>query len=498
MIFKADKRYLLLPVDREAPKRELILRTEDGKIAADLQVCLSPDSGKLFPYDLRQYRGMTLKSNLDFTPTLTDELPPVLPELYRPRAHFSPRFGWMNDPNGLIYYEDRWHLFFQHNPVGTRWGNMHWGHAVSDDLMRWTEGETVLFPDENGYMYSGSAVEDTENLTGLKENEHNPLLLFYTASPNHGVMDAGKVYTQRLAYSVDGGHTFRKYPKTIVENIARANRDPKVIFCPEWGKWVMALYLEEDEYAILTSDNLLDWQIHQRFSMAGDNECPDFFPLQADGETYWVFCGAHGGYLVGRMDSGKFEPVQEIRRMQDGKCYAAQTYSGVADGRRIRFGWNKSGMGDGMSQGSMTTPHCLTLHRVGEALCLALQPAREVGAVCHSPVRGRDELTLQGGAHKITVTLPANGKSVITLGELKIEADPENGMVTSGELSGTMTGNTLEIIRDVHSVECWCGDFLLCIPFLSGDGALSVCCPGAEMQAWRMDGPFQTGREMVQ
>lgn len=487
MKFTVDKRYLLLPINGKAEKKELILYREDGTPAVDLQLCLDTASGNLFPYDLRECRGQTLECNLDFMPRLSDELPGYQREPHRPLAHFSPRFGWMNDPNGLIYYENRWHAFFQYNPVGIKWGNMHWGHAVSDDLMHWSEEEIALFPDENGYMYSGSAVEDTENLTGLKENVHNPLLLFYTASPNHGVMDAGKVYTQRLAYSVDGGCTFRKYPLAMVENIARANRDPKVIFCEEWNKWLMTLYLEEDEYALLTSDNLLNWRLHQRFRVPGENECPDFFPLTAEGERYWVFIGAHDRYLVGKMDSGIFEPVQEACGLQDGKNYAAQTFSGVPDGRRIRVGWNKSGMENRMCQGAMTTPCCLSLRKAAEGLRLSATPVIEMENICHDEVSGRNEITLTGKAHRILAFLPEKKKTIIAIGGLTVEADTAAGTVSSLGYAGTLSGNMLEIIRDAHSVECWCGDSFLCLPYLAEEGTVSLQCPGGLLRAWRID-----------
>ena len=136
--------------------------------------------------------------------------------------HFTAQKGWINDPNGLILYEGWYHLFYQHNPDDNRWGNMHWGHARSRDLVHWEHLPIALYPEPGYTMYSGSAIEDVRNLTGLKKGGHNPLLLYYTA--------AGEPFEQRVAVSTDGGRTFEKMPGCVIGHIRGENRDPKIVY----------------------------------------------------------------------------------------------------------------------------------------------------------------------------------------------------------------------------------------------------------------------------
>ena len=234
MTCKVERRYLLIPVDEYSLKKKLYF-TEDGVKVRVLEARISARADHFMPYDMREFLSRTLEittqPECDYIPVFSDEPYTGKPyaEKYRPSAHFTARSGWINDPNGLILYEGRYHLFYQHNPVDTIWGNMHWGHAVSEDLVHWEELEEALFPDENGAMFSGSAIADTQNLTGLKCNEHDPLLLFYTAAGGAYEL-SDKQSTQRLAYSTDGGKTFVKYPRAMIETVTPENRDPKVIF----------------------------------------------------------------------------------------------------------------------------------------------------------------------------------------------------------------------------------------------------------------------------
>ena len=322
MKLKVDRRYLILPVSEHAQVKKLCFEDESGKLLYDLDVRLDPVAAQHIYYaDLGRFAGMTLNVRWDpeinFFPQLADELPEAGGETFRPYAHFTANRGWINDPNGLVFYEGKYHLFFQHNPVGMHWGNMHWGHAVSDDLVHWEEKETALFPDEFGTMYSGCAVIDEKNVSGLKRSDHDPLLLFYTAAGDRSMLSQGKEHVQCLAYSTDGGETFEKYQgNPIIDHIIGGNRDPKVIFCPELDAYVMALYLDGETYALFRSENLLNWEIMQKIDLPGDDECPDFFPLYLGGEKYWIFSGASDYYFVGKMAGGQFVPVQEVQRLR--------------------------------------------------------------------------------------------------------------------------------------------------------------------------------------
>lgn len=231
---------------------------------------------------------------------------------------------------------------------------MHWGHAVSRDLVHWQELGDALYPDSLGDMFSGSAIVDYDNLLGLKENEHDVLLLYYTAAGNGRELSAGQPFTQCMAYSTDGARSFKKYSSNpVVPHIKGSNRDPKVIRDPESGKYVMALYLDGDEYALLVSDNLASWKQIQTISLPGDNECPDFYPLyDSDGKIKWVLTGAHDCCLIGSFDpEGGFRAETAPYKFGFGAVYAAQTFSIYERGddgvprvdlsRRLRLSWNR-------------------------------------------------------------------------------------------------------------------------------------------------------------
>ncbi len=312
---------------------------------------------------------------------------------FRPLVHFTVPFGWINDPNGLVAYTSKltgktvYHLFCQHNPYDWVWGNMHWGHAVSDDLMHWEYLGDTLHPDEGGTMFSGSAIVDYDNKSGLKDGAEDVIILFYTCAGSTSVRSAGKQFTQCAAYSTDGGITFKKYEKNpVVPHIAASNRDPKVIWCDEKSCFVMALYLDGNEYCLLTSDNLLDWAELQRIHLDGDAECPDFYPLtSSDGERKWVFSGASHHYLVGGFKDGKFVPCSDAKRLNYGSSsYAAQTYSYPNNTRRIQLAWDReTSYGFDPICGQLGIPCELTLSEENGEYYLCAFPAAEVDrSVC--------------------------------------------------------------------------------------------------------------------
>ncbi|WP_427019082.1 GH32 C-terminal domain-containing protein [Pseudarthrobacter sp. P1] len=247
-------------------------------------------------------------------------------EQYRPAIHFSPQQNWMNDPNGLVYYQGQYHLFFQHNPFGTTWGNMSWGHATSPDLVHWTEQPLAIATDMAQDIFSGSVVVDTTNSSGFGTAENPPLVAVFTsaykdASPLHGLQ------AQSLAYSVDGGQSWTKYANNPVLNRNSANfRDPKVFWYGDaaTGYWVMAAVEAQDHKVLLyKSSNLKDWTELSEFGPAnatgGQWECPDLFPLAVDGDpnnVKWVMVvninpggvagGSAGQYFVGTFDGTTF------------------------------------------------------------------------------------------------------------------------------------------------------------------------------------------------
>lgn len=365
-----SKPCLALPINNDAqPIRVIFSAGGEEKWALDCRLDFENPKYTIYP-DFSRFFGDTEEIELEISPDFEFEAAvrqkPDYDILCRPQLRFSPARGWNNDPNGLSYFGGEYHMFFQHNPVGTTWGNMHWGHAVSKDLIHWAEKDIALYPDPDDHViFSGSAVVDTRNVSGLGEEGRPALLLFYTA--------AGDPYEQRLAYTLDGVNFRRWEGGAVVPNIVGDNRDPKVIWCDELGKYVMALYLTGHTFCLLTSSDMLGWDRLQDIELPGDAECPDFYPLTADdGQRRWIFMGASAHYYVGIIRNGKFEPTQGWRSMQPCEAdepgpatlgYAAQTFSDEPRGRRIRISWiRRQTPQDAPFNQNMSLPHELKLY----------------------------------------------------------------------------------------------------------------------------------------
>ncbi len=307
-------------------------------------------------------------------------------EKYRPQFHFSARQNWLNDPNGLVYYNGTYHLFFQHNPSGLQWGNMTWGHATSRDLIRWRQGEHVLLPDRLGTMFSGSAVVDWENTGGFQTGPEKPIVLIYTAAGGTSPESEGQPFTQCLAFSVDGGETWQKYAENPVLGCIRpGNRDPKVIWHAPTRRWIMTLYLDGNEFAFFSSPDLKTWTHLHDLTAPESIECPDFFELPVEdepGARKWVWVASNARYYVGEFDGTRFTPEQELLTGDWGRnIYACQTYSDIPrlDGRRIQLTWMNGGEYPGMPfNQQMSFPCELRLVRTPQGLRLARRPIREI------------------------------------------------------------------------------------------------------------------------
>lgn len=340
-----SKKYLTVCTDSTAPEKQIVANDENGNMIFKLQL-RADKRGIPFYLDAEQLMGKSVHFYCDgeefHFDGETDVIPPPVckAESFRPELHYTVPYGWLNDPNGLVFYGGKYHLFCQHNPLGTAWGNMHWYHSVTTDFIRFEHLGDALFPDSTGTMFSGSAICDTENVSGLGKNS---LLVFYTAA---GYSDApGKSeFSQCLAYSADGVH-FTKYKNNpVVPNIKGENRDPKVVYVPELKSFVMALYLEDDEYCLLKSANLTDWVRFQTIHLKGDGECPDLYYIKDSDK--WIFSGASDYYLVGHFEECGFVAEQQEHRFYcelDGRLsYAAQSYSGTPD-RALRISWENIG-----------------------------------------------------------------------------------------------------------------------------------------------------------
>jgi len=277
--------------------------------------------------------------------------------LYRPRFHFTPQQGWMNDPNGMIYLNGQYHLFFQHYPDGTVWGPMHWGHATSGDLVQWKEQPIALYPDSIGMIFSGSAVLDKNNTSGLARGGIAPLVAIYTQHNMPGEK-AGRIdfQNQSIAYSLDEGKTWTKYAGNPVLKTPNLKdfRDPKVIWHEPTQKWSMSLAVA-DHVEFYSSPNLINWNKESEigknlFAHGGVWECPDLLSFKVNGQTVWVLLvsmnpgGPNSGsatqYIVGDFDGHTFKPyTTDIKWMDYGPDnYAGVTFSNVGD-RNILIGW---------------------------------------------------------------------------------------------------------------------------------------------------------------
>ncbi len=292
--------------------------------------------------------------------------------LYRPNLHFTPKEGWMNDPNGMFYYNGYYHLYFQHYPDGNVWGPMHWGHAVSTDMVTWKEMPIAIFPDEKGYIFSGSAVVDVNNTSGFGKGDVQPIIAMFTYHDMDGEK-AGKTnyQSQAIAYSLDEGQTLTKYSgNPVIKNPdIKDFRDPKIVWDSIHEKWLMVLAAGQ-KIMFYSSSNLKDWVLASDFgdgigAHGGVWECPDFFPMVVQGtdEIKWVLLvsinpgGPNGGsatqYFVGDFNGKEFKIDPSFERdlnSAENKSiwvdYGRDNYAGVTwanipdtDGRKLFMGW---------------------------------------------------------------------------------------------------------------------------------------------------------------
>ena len=401
---KPTGRYMAVPVENGAPKVRLEVFDGATRVAYDDVEWARGMTNWTGSLDLHGFKGRALEFRFsgNDVPELTAadlkfaEAPFPAPkgqydEPWRPQFHFTPPLGWNNDPNGLSYRDGEWHMFYQHNPFGVRWGNMHWGHAVSKDLVHWNDLGDVIAPDDHGPMFSGSAVVDHGNTSGFGKGAH---VLIYTA--------AGRPHTQRVAWSLDG-RNYAKWPKAAVEGRPDANRDPKVVWYAPGRHWVMAVYGEVEKgrhgVSLFASKNLKDWTLAS--NVPGDlfdegkflYECPDFFELPIKGETgtRWVLTAANRQYAIGTFDGRTFVP--ETTRLEQTRpvgglnpVYAWQSFSDAPGGRRIQIAWSHfdslaGGRTDATSNQGMTLPMELSLVRTADGLRLARFPVKELEAL---------------------------------------------------------------------------------------------------------------------
>jgi len=331
-------------------------------------------------------------------------------EPYRPQVHFSPKTMWANDPNGMVYYKGIYHLFFQHYPKATVWGPMHWGHAVSKDLIHWKQVPIALYPDKLGYIFSGSAVVDENNTSGFGAKGKPAMVAIFTHHDPKGEKSGSSVFqNQSIAYSLDEGATWTKYTgNPVLKNPGiRDFRDPKVFWYEPGKKWVMSL-ATKDRITFYSSPNLKEWKKESDFGQmlgahGGVWECPDLFPLKLNGKEYWVLLvsinpggpnkGSATQYFVGHFDGNKFTPTSTQTKWVD---YGPDDYAGVTWGntgkRKIFLGWMSNWLYANEVptvkwRNAMTIPRELSLKLTAGDIWLTSTPVEELDKIATKTIK---------------------------------------------------------------------------------------------------------------
>lgn len=358
IVVKNPTKYMILPVEETTREKQVLL---DKGLATDTWMDVRLAEKKVdynVPFELGNgpkavvkivglKPGFVALKNIK----LSNEWSVANTDYYRPIYHHTPSYGWMNDANGMFYKDGVWNLYYQYNPYGSKWGNMHWGHAVSTDLFHWTEKPAAIARDTMGHIFSGSSVVDVDNTAGYGKGA---IVAFYTsASQKNGQI-------QCMAYSTDNGLTFTKYednPVLTPFDGLQNFRDPKVFWYAPKKCWFMIVSADK-EMRFYKSHNLKDWTYISAFgkgygAQPNQFECPDFFPMTVNGKQKWVmivninpgclFGGSATEYFVGDFDGRTFkcDDAPDVAKFLDyGKDhYATVTFYNAPDGRIVALPW---------------------------------------------------------------------------------------------------------------------------------------------------------------
>lgn len=399
--------YLLLPIQDDAPEGKICVVKDNEQKGTLMNVRLARERVDSYvPFALSAYKGQHISIEIQGVPEtalcwkelkLSGSFDMANKESFRPVYHHTPAYGWMNDPNGMFYKDGLYHLYFQYNPYGAVWGNMHWGHSTSTDLMHWKFEGCAIVPDAWGAIFSGSCVVDHENTAGFGKEA---VVAFYTSAKS---TPWGDIQMQSMAYSLDNGKTFTKYEgNPILTSSEKDFRDPKVFWYAPGKHWVMILAVGQ-HMEIYSSVNLKEWKKESEFgAMQGAHggvwECPDLVEIPVEGtrEKKWVlicnlnpggpFGGSAAQYFVGSFDGKKFvnESPTQTKWMDWGKDnYATVTWNNAPDGRCIALGWMSNwqyanNVPTRQYRSANTLARDLTLYREGQELYLKSTPSSEV------------------------------------------------------------------------------------------------------------------------
>lgn len=450
---KINKKYINLPVRTGNPRKRVTL-TIDGEYYDEFMIELADSSPEYYVFvDVEKFLGKKARlytSSIERTSnafefiSIDEEIKDsenLYSEPLRQQFHFSSKRGWNNDPNGLVYYDGEYHLFYQHNPYGWNSGQKHWGHAVSTDLVHWQELPEAINPREYGdWVFSGSAIMDPENTSGFKSGEEDVMIIAYTSTGR------GEV----IAYSNDKGRIITEYDGNPV--VVHSGRDPKLIWYEPGQHWVMAVYHQEDNkrwIAFYTSVNLKEWT----FQSKNEDffECPEIFELAIDGDparTKWIIYEADGRYQIGDFDGKTFTPETGKIPNNFGNCfYASQTFNNipVKDGRRIQIGWGRGVNTPGMPFNQcMLFPTSLTLRNTDRGIRMLTEPVKEIELLHKTELKLENQIIEPGIYPSLNVT----GELYHIKGEFQVGKNSVFGLKIHGA----------EIVYDAMKQELSCMD----------------------------------------
>ncbi|MBI3867276.1 MAG: GH32 C-terminal domain-containing protein [Verrucomicrobia bacterium] len=470
-------RYLHLPVKTGGKLRKLSVWV-DNRVVREADVELEDASPDWWaPMDMEPWTGKRAKIVVDRLPEDSLALSRIEcgaqmkgeetlhREPLRPQFHYSPPRGWNNDPNGLVYSRGEYHLYYQKNPYGWNWGNMHWGHAVSDDLLHWRELPIALYPRSYGdWAFSGSAVVDARNTSGWGRGGSPALVAAYT-STGRG---------ECVVYSLDQGRTWTEFEGNPV--VKHSGRDPKLLWHAPSGQWTMAVYDEASKgqsIAFYTSPNLKEWTYRSRID--GFFECPDLFELPIDGhrkETKWVLTAASSEYRVGAFDGVEFKPdTPKLPGHRGEAFYAAQTFSDTPDKRRIQIGWGQIATPGMAFNQMMCFPNELSLRTTEQGPRLAWTPIRELDRLRAKSFRLSPAPLGNGHKDPLASIQPE-------LLDLEIQLDPGSSAICGLRLRG------VEVSYDRQKAELRTGPGRASVPLKDGKLALRILCDRTSLEVY--------------
>jgi fructan beta-fructosidase len=466
---KAEKRLkvtgklLLFPIAKSGTGRNVLVQDEVGVKLHSLMASLAQTQADIAWWgylEVDDYIGKTVTVSVDQKIggsvlgmiECADEprlLQPKYDEPLRPQFHFSQLTGWNNDPNGMLWSDGFYHLFWQCNPLGTAWGNMYWGHAKSADLIHWTEMNRAVRSGPGkgtpahlrhpsmavGACFSGGGNVDVHNTAGWKTGDKDVLFLL-VSDMNNG---------QSMVYSVDGGNTFQYYEKNPVFTLA--GNDGKPLWYAPGNHWVAVVFdttkEEGENIAFWTSTNLKAWE-HQSH-LKGFHECPELFELPVDGNANnkkWVVFGAKPDYLIGSFDGKKFTPDSDIKQSTIfGHVYAGQRFSNTPDGRVIYMGWAKVEMGQAPFNQGFSLPLNLTLRTVKDKqIHLFANAVNELEALRGVPVVELKNMDLNSANASVSKDL--SGQLYDVCITLQKKGNPKEAIITIGGTTITYTFET--------------------------------------------------------